>query len=191
VIRTKSALLFVFALATLGCATLWGEDSVFFASDVMPLINKLGCNAVQCHGAQQGKGGFGLSMFGANAAEDYLALAKSSAGRRVNRVEPLKSLVLLKATASIPHKGGEKIKAGSPEYTRLASWIAQGTPWKNEQAPELVSIKVSPGEQTVEKDKTQQLAVAAVFADGTEKNITPDAIYSSSDEKVAVVDGHG
>ncbi|MCY2995237.1 MAG: DUF1553 domain-containing protein [Planctomycetota bacterium] len=184
-------LLFVFALTTLGCAAVRGEDSVFFASDLMPLINKLGCNAVQCHGAQQGKGGFGLSMFGANAADDYLALVKSSAGRRVNRVEPLKSLVLLKATASIPHKGGKKITAGSPEYTRLASWIAQGTPWRNEETPDLVSIKVSPSEQTVEKGKTQQLAVAAVFADGTEKNVTRDAIYSSADDKVAVVDGKG
>ena len=159
--RTKPVLFFVFALTTLGCAVVRGEDSVFFASDVMPLINKLGCSAVQCHGAQQGKGGFGLSMFGANAADDYLALVKSSAGRRVNRVEPLKSLVLLKATASIPHKGGEKIKAGSPEYTRLAAWIAQGTPWKSEKTPELVSIKVSPREQTVEKDQTQQQAAVA------------------------------
>jgi hypothetical protein len=130
-------------------------------------------------------------MFGADPAQDYVALAKSSAGRRINKVEPLKSLILLKATASIPHKGGEKVKAGSPQHAMLASWIAQGTPWKNEKAPELTSIKVSPGEQAVAKDKTQQLAVTAVFADGTEKDITRDAVYSSSDEKVAVVDGGG
>ena len=80
-------------------------NSVFFLRDVMPLLNKLGCNQAKCHGSLQGKGGFQLSMFASNPADDYSALTKAAAGKRINKVEPSKSLFLLKATASIAHEG--------------------------------------------------------------------------------------
>jgi hypothetical protein len=40
--------------------------------------------------------------------------------------QPARSLLLLKATKAVPHKGGEKIKAGSADYQLLADWIAHG-----------------------------------------------------------------
>ena len=81
-----------------------GNESANFLRDVMPLFSKLGCNAIQCHGSAVGKGGFKLSMFGAEPDADYDALTKLHLGRRINRVEPVKSLFLLKATnADGPH----------------------------------------------------------------------------------------
>ena len=74
------------------------NDSANFLRDVMPLFSKLGCNAVACHGSSSGKGGFRLSMFGAEPDVDYEALTKMHLGRRINRVEPTKSLILLKAS---------------------------------------------------------------------------------------------
>jgi len=167
------------------------KPSVYFTSDVKPLFDRYGCNQSKCHAAAKGKGGFKLSMFGAEPDVDYTALAKLVAGRRVNRIEPTKSLFLLKATASIEHGGGKRLEVGSPEYSTLASWVAQGMPYRDESAPELVSIKVTPEEQLLEKGKTQQLQVKAVFSDGTEKDATTGAVYSSAAEEVAVADAGG
>jgi len=69
-------------------------NSVFFLRDVMPLVNRLGCNSVQCHGSPLGQGGMALSMFGGDAEEDYGTIVKDQRGARVDRMEPAKSLLL-------------------------------------------------------------------------------------------------
>ena len=147
------------------------NDSVDFVNHVMPLLNKLGCNQAKCHGSLQGKGHFQLSMFGSNPADDYSTLTRAAVGRRINKVEPHKSLFLLKATASIPHERAQavKIQAGSPEYNLLVSWVAQGASWGDDKQPELLSIAVLPREQALQKGETRQLSVTAVFTDGTRK----------------------
>lgn len=91
------------------------SESTSFLRDVMPLFTKLGCNAIPCHGSTLGQGGFRLSMFGAEPDADYESLAKLHLGRRINRIEPLKSLVLLKATNTVAHTGGAKIQPNSAE----------------------------------------------------------------------------
>ena len=52
--------------------------------DVMPLMNRLGCNTAACHGSAKGKGGLSLSMFGADPQSDYEALTKADGGRQQN-----------------------------------------------------------------------------------------------------------
>ncbi|MHC4399228.1 MAG: DUF1549 domain-containing protein, partial [Planctomycetota bacterium] len=168
-----------------------GGDSAYFVQDVMPLLSKLGCNASKCHGAGRGKGGFRLSMFGAEPQLDYQALAKWAEGRRINRVEPAKSLFLQKATAAISHGGGRKIEAGSADYQTLLSWVIQGAAVSDEQAPELVSIEVAPGKQLLDKGKTQQISATAVYSDGSRKDVTRQSLYRSLDEGVATVDQNG
>lgn len=167
------------------------DGGIDFVHHVMPLVNKLGCNATKCHGSQSGKGGFQLSMFGAEPELDYTALVREAAGRRVDRVEPARSLFLLKATAAIKHGGGERIKGDSPQYRKLVAWVAQGAPYSLEGAPELVSVKAAPEAQSVAKGQSQQLAVTAVYSDGTEKDVTADAQYGSTREQIATVDEAG
>jgi len=168
-----------------------GGNPVYFLRDVFPVINELGCNAAKCHGGPVGKSGFKLSMFGADAESDYAALCKQAGSRRINRIEPPKSLFLLKATASMDHGGGKKIEAGSPRYNLLARWIAQGAPWSGKSVPELVSIEVSPREQVLEKGGTIQLRAVAVFSDGTREDVTAEGSYDSAGEAVASVDDGG
>ncbi|HUU43171.1 MAG TPA: cell surface protein, partial [Planctomycetota bacterium] len=79
--------------------------AVYFTTDVMPLLNRFGCNTAACHGSSQGKGGLRLSLFGAYPREDYEAITRSAPGRRVNTVAPQASLLLLKATGGLPHEG--------------------------------------------------------------------------------------
>jgi len=189
--RTALAAALAFCLVTGGVlsGTCLAESKIDFINDVMPLLDKLGCS--QCHAAGGGKGGLKLSMFGAQPNDDYAALTRSRRGRLVDQIEPAKSLFLQKVTQSVPHEGGEKIKVDSSEYEMLLSWIAQGTPWRDENAPQLVSVKVSPKEHILKKDETAALQVSAVFSDGTEKDVTRLASYKSLDENVAVVDQDG
>ena len=41
---------------------------VNFTREIEPILTKAGCNSGACHGAQHGKGGFRLSLFGFDAA---------------------------------------------------------------------------------------------------------------------------
>jgi hypothetical protein len=77
-----------------------------FAAEVMAVLSKAGCNAGTCHGNQNGKGGFKLSLRGQDPAFDFLALSRDQFGRRANPLDPEQSLVLLKPSMQIAHEGG-------------------------------------------------------------------------------------
>src|SRR5262245_65034968 len=104
------------------------EPEPLFSRHVVPLFSRLGCNAGACHGAVQGQGGFRLTLFGADPALDHDRLLREAAGRRVNRADPDASLLLLKATARVPHQGGKRMEVGNREYEVLRRWIARGAP---------------------------------------------------------------
>jgi hypothetical protein len=167
------------------------SNSVFFLRDVMPLVTRLGCNSVQCHGAPLGKGGMPLSLFGGDPEEDYETIAKAQRAIRIDPMEPAKSLLLLKTTATIAHGGGQNIQPGSPQYKMLLWWIEQGAPYNDAKLPKLVSVKAVPAEQVLQKGQTQQLAVTAVFSDGTQTDVAPLASFQSTDSKVAATDAEG
>ena len=98
-----------------GSSARGADAAVSFVADVMPVLDRAGCNAAACHGAADGKGGLRLSMFGAYPRQDHVAITRSSSGRLMNRIEPLKSLFLLKATGAVAHKGKALVKKGSVE----------------------------------------------------------------------------
>ena len=81
-----------------------------FTSDVMAVLSKAGCNAGTCHGNQNGKGGFKLSLRGQDPAADFLALTRDQFGRRANPLDPEQSLVLLKPAMQVAHEGGLRLK---------------------------------------------------------------------------------
>lgn len=165
--------------------------SVTFLHDVMPLLNARGCNAAACHGAATGKGGFKLSLFGADSEQDYAALTKSARGRRINRVEPDKSLLLLKVTAQLEHGGKQKIAPKSPAHALLRLWIERGAPWADDEQPQLRSVEITPAPHRLEKGGTQPMQATAVYTDGTRKDVTHAARYTSTAEDVAAVSEAG
>src|SRR6516225_12365610 len=113
----RAGLLLLFTAASLVAA-----DTPSFRNQVQPILARFGCSAGACHGAAAGQGGFKLSLRGYDDQGDYLTITKSAEGRRVNMDDPARSLILLKATKTIPHKGGERFKANSPEFQILAEW---------------------------------------------------------------------
>ena len=97
-----------------------------FRTDVAPLLSKAGCNMGACHGNLNGKGGFKLSLRGDDPSFDYQSLTHDQSGRRISRVAPASSLIVLKPTGAIPHEGGLRFARDSIEAQTLLAWIAAG-----------------------------------------------------------------
>src|ERR1700745_2994676 len=126
------------ACSTLGVeadATVPGSSPWTFRNHVQPVLAKAGCNAGACHGAAAGQNGFKLSLRGYDDEGDYLALTHQASGRRVNLADPGRSLVLLKPTTLVPHKGGKRFEVNSLEYKILSEWIASGAPGPSPSDP--------------------------------------------------------
>ena len=49
--------------------------------------------------------------------------------RRLSSIRPESSLLLAKATGTIPHVGGPRIRPGSVEYETLLAWLKAGVPY--------------------------------------------------------------
>src|SRR4051794_10907639 len=92
-----------------------------YVREVHPILSKAGCTQGICHGNAHGKGGLKLSLRGQDPAADYPALVYAGGGRRVNRADPGRSLVLAKPSGALPHMGGTRFTPGSLEYRLLAA----------------------------------------------------------------------
>src|SRR6266481_1880747 len=94
-------------------------DKVTFLRDVAPIVNRVGCTSGTCHGAAKGKNGFKLSLRGYDPEFDYEALLYDLSGRRFNRADPARSLLLAKPTQQVPHGGGLRFELGSGYYKTI------------------------------------------------------------------------
>jgi hypothetical protein len=161
---------------------------VSFVRDVMPSMSKVGCNAGTCHGSAQGKNGFKLSLRGYDAAFDHNALTDMLAGRRINRVAPDESLMLLKPSGAAPHVGGVVMPTGERYYEMLRAWIANGVKF-DANSPRVTSIDINPKGPVVPLvGMKQQLVVTATYGDGSTRDVTAEAFIESSNTEVATVD---
>ncbi len=164
---------------------------VHFANDIVPLFSKHGCNNGGCHGKASGQNGFRLSVFGFDPAADYDALVKEARGRRTFAASPDNSLLLLKATGQIAHGGGRRIALDSMDAEVIRQWLMQGMPVGRNGAPDVASIRVSPRERVLGLRAEQQILATAVFTDGSLRDVTAAAAYSSNAGHVAEVDAQG
>ncbi len=162
-----------------------------FRNQVQPILARFGCSAGACHGAAAGQGGFKLSLRGYDDEGDYLTITKSAQGRRICLEDPARSLILLKATKAIPHKGGERFKTDSPEYAILSDWIAEGCPGPKTSDPRIERIEISPGHAQVKPGQTLPLQVTAFFNDGHHEDVTRWTKYTAGNTSVATVDDNG
>jgi hypothetical protein len=154
-------------------------------------MTKMGCNSGPCHGAAAGKNGFKLSLRGYDPEADHQALTREASGRRVVKTEPAQSLILLKPTLTIAHGGGRRFGVGSPEYLTIADWIASGAPPPSPTDPVVKEIAVTPPWLLGKPDAQVQLSVNARYSDGTQRDVTRWAKFSSTNESVVLVDDEG
>jgi hypothetical protein len=163
-----------------------------FARHVVAVLDRLGCNSGACHGSFRGQNGFRLSLFGGDPSLDYVSLARDSFGRRINRLDPERSLLLLKPTLQVPHRGGLRLNKDSSEYRLLRAWIAGGAHYEPAREPALTHIEVAPAESVLApRTGTTALRVTAHFADGVREDATKLSRFETLNDEVAVVDRDG
>ncbi|MGH7129933.1 MAG: Ig-like domain-containing protein, partial [Planctomycetaceae bacterium] len=136
------------AEAALNVTGVAEQVPINFGNQIVPIFTKLGCNSGGCHGKASGQNGFKLSLLGFEPPEDYEHLVKEGHGRRLFPAAPDRSLLLLKASGSVPHGGGARIEADSAPYRVLRRWIEQGMPYGKPDDPVVARIEVYPTERT-------------------------------------------
>jgi len=166
---------------------------VSFLYDTLAALSKNSCNAGACHGSPSGKGGFRLSLRAFDPKLDELTLIREDFGRRTNSLDPNNSLLLLKPLMKVAHGGGRQIRADEPAYAVIHDWIEEGCKMDAPDAARPVKIDVYPKSGRVLKKPAvqQQLSVWAHYSDGSVRDVTPLAVYSSSDVEVADVSRNG
>ena len=155
------------------------KGEVSFTRDVMPVLSKAGCNGGGCHGNQNGKGGFKLSLWGENPTLDHKNILSSE--KRANPSNPEVSKLLRKPTLLEKHEGDKRFDLESEEYRILHDWLKLGAKNDIDSAPQLESIRIIPSSVLLSApNKKINLQVKAKFSNGEDKDVSPWAVYESS-----------
>ena len=165
---------------------------VSFRRDVMPVFFRANCNSGGCHGAAAGKDGFNLSLFGYDPTGDYFRITQQIVGRRVDVAVPEESLILLKATNKVPHTGGKLFDETSDHYATLLAWIRQGAADDAGDVPEATGIALEPASLLFDTARDpRQMRVIATYADGSTRDVTRLALFSTNNKSVADISADG
>jgi hypothetical protein len=168
------------------------DAPISFVRDVMPILSRSGCNAGTCHGSAKGKNGFKLSLRGYDPDYDYHALIDDISGRRFNRAKPEESLMLLKPTQGVAHQGGLVFEESANSYKILYKWIAQGVKTDAGKVLRANRIEVLPDKPKMSlPGEKQQLLVIAHYPDGKTRDVTRDAVFTSTMPETALVTPEG
>ncbi|MFL2436963.1 MAG: DUF1549 and DUF1553 domain-containing protein [Verrucomicrobiales bacterium] len=155
------------------------KGEVSFTRDVMPVLSKAGCNGGGCHGNQNGKGGFKLSLWGENPTLDHKNILSSE--KRANPSNPEVSKLLRKPTLLENHEGDKRFDLESEEYRILHDWLRLGAKNDIDSAPQLESIRIVPSSVLLSApNKKINLQVKAKFSNGEEKDVSQWAVYESA-----------
>lgn len=176
-------------------ATEADAQDASFRRHVIPLLARVGCSSRECHGSFQGRGGFQLSLFGSEWDHDFVQLTKTKGNEdelHVDRDHPEQSLILLKPTMQVKHKGKLRFKKDGWEYNLLLKWIRDGARDDSKQTGELQRLDITPSEMVFDHlGQTTQLRVIAHWADGTAEDVTELTRFKTNDETVASVSDSG
>jgi len=167
------------------------EPPYSFRDEVMPVLSKAGCNMGACHGYSLGKGGFKLSLRGANATQDHEAIFSDAFGRRVSLLDPSKSLLIQKPVGDVPHRGGTRFSKNTLPHAILTHWIEQGAKGDLSNQVEVDHVTITPERFVVEPVMQHRLRLLAHYTDGTIRDVTKLAIFTVNTEGTADVSDGG
>ncbi len=163
-----------------------------FKLDVMPVFMRSGCNTGSCHGAARGKDGFMLSLFGYDPNGDFNRITHELGFRRINLAMPEESLLLEKNDGSVPHTGGKKFDRSSEYYQTIHEWLKNGAPADQGEVPKVTKLELFPSATVLEgAGTTQQMIARAVYADGTDRDVTHLAVFLTNNDNSAPINEHG
>ncbi len=165
-----------------------------FQRHISPLLGRLGCNGRACHGSFQGQGGFMLSLFGYDFDADHQALMKEGTGR-IDTKNFAESLILSKPTDADAHEGGKRFDKNGWEYQVFRRWIEEGAHKRSKTQSsdqKLTKLEVSPLEISFDAaGKKKALKVVAIWADGTQEDVTSLCRFFSNDSAIASINEKG
>jgi hypothetical protein len=183
---------FVAMLSGTGSTPLFAETrNPSFRNEVIPVLTKAGCNSGACHGALAGKGGLKLSLRGYDPESDHFILTRQAGGRRIDTQSPENSLLIQKPLRKLPHGGGKRFEADSPDLKVLIEWIRAGCPGPRSDDPALTRLEVEPRAATISPKDSLQVKVRAIYSDGRSADVSHWAKYTSTDDWIAQVDDQG
>lgn len=178
-------------IATVTVRNFGTADPIDFNTDVLAALSRAGCNSGACHGAPQGKNGFRLSLRSFDPTLDFTTLARETFGRRTNPQAPDESLILRKGLGQIPHQGGIRFRNTDTTYQTLRMWISEGCrPSATERTLERLEVIPMQRRLAAEFPKQQLIAIAH-FDDGSTRDVTDLAVFTSNDDAEASVSPTG
>jgi len=158
----------------------------------MPVFAKAGCNNGSCHGSARGQDGFHLSLFGYDPANDYHNITRQLPGRRINLAATERSLLLTKSTGSVPHTGGQLFAEDHAFYDTIKRWLDAGAPDDTAEVATVTGVEILPLDIVLEGEgATQQVTVRAHYSDGSDRDITQEAVLMTSNEPSAAIGDDG
>lgn len=165
---------------------------ISFQLDIMPVLTRSGCNTGSCHGAARGKDGFRLSLFGFDPVGDYQRITREIGTRRINLAIPDQSLIYLKSIGAVPHSGGKRMDADSSYATALLGWLNGGALLDASAPPECTQVDLFPPQAVMEGEgASQRLVAVAHYADGTTRDVSSLAAFSTNNDRSAAVTALG
>lgn len=168
------------------------EKPISFHLDVMPVITRTGCNTGSCHGAARGKDGFRLSLFGFDPKGDYDRITREIGIRRINLARPDQSLVYLKSIGAVPHSGGKRMEPDSDYAESILNWLKADAKMDASEPPACTQVQLFPPQAVLEGEGALQRMVAvAHFSDGTTRDVTSLAAFTTNNDRSAAVTEEG
>ena len=156
---------------------------VSYHREVLPLLR---ARCAGCHRPGEAEGKLDLTTF------DGL-MSGGRSGPSVVPGDPDASLLLRKPSTDIAHRGGLKLPKDSREYRILRQWITEGCRMDEPASPSCIGIVLQhEGPAVLRWPKpTTQIKVMARFTDGTARDVSHLAQFTSSDEAIAKVQPNG
>jgi hypothetical protein len=167
---------------------------ISFVLDVQPTFMRAGCNTGACHGSARGQDGFHLSLFGYDPDGDYHRLTREMVGRRIDLAYPARSLLLEKSIGAVNHTGGELFTKDSEYYSIILEWIKAGAKKDKADLPTVTGITLSPDNFVFRQAKdaaTHQAMLVASYSDGSQRDVTHLAVFSSNNEVTCAISDDG
>lgn len=165
---------------------------ISYTLDVMPIFLKTNCNTGSCHGAARGKDGFRLSLYGFDINGDYTRITRDFSSRRINLAFPEESLLLTKGAGVVPHTGGTRFRKGDELYETVHEWLRSGALLDQGEIPTVTKVDIYPKGAVLNGEGAQQkISVRAYYSDGTDRDVTHLAYFSSNNDNSAVIEQDG
>lgn len=165
---------------------------ISFHLDVMPVLTRSGCNTGSCHGAARGKDGFMLSLFGYDPKGDHYRITREIGIRRINLARPDQSLMYLKSIGAVPHSGGKRMEPDSVYAKTLLTWLEREAKLDEQTPPTCTKLELFPAQAVLQGEGAQQKLVAvAHYSDGTSRDVSHLAAFSTNNERSAAVNNLG